>query len=137
MQGSALGNNGELELQATQRAQGRGFLRRWRSKTVSNQLCQEPGRSLPSRSHNKYQGPEAEKSLVDPEMERESWWDCSTGGGGGGTRKEEQRGEGGGWATRWPGGQQTSPGRKTVTYGFDISHIYISPSTYKSSYRDL
>lgn len=32
-------------------------------KTMNNQLCHEPGR-MPARSHSKYQGPEAEKSLV-------------------------------------------------------------------------
>lgn len=32
-------------------------------KTISNQLCQEPGR-MRARSHSKYQGPEGEKSLV-------------------------------------------------------------------------
>ena len=43
--------------------------------------------------------------------------------------RKNKQGEGEWWATRWPGSQQTSLGRKTVTYGFDISHNYILPST--------
>lgn len=114
-----------------------GFSQEVAFENMRNQLCQEPGRSIAARSQNKNKGAGAGKGLGDPEMGKRPW-DCSTGAGGGvRTPKEGRESNGQEEGTARRPTNQPCRCRKTATDGFDILHICILQSTYKSSCGDL
>lgn len=98
-------------------------------KEAASENHEGPGASLAGHTTSM----EAGKSSCDPETERRPLGP-QPGGGGVHTQRgttEERGGKGA------PDGQQTSPGRKTVTDGSDILRICSLQRTHKSSHVEL